>query len=109
MREMEVLYDQLVSLFEADPELPAHEVVVMTPDVEAYAPLISAVFGAPTGGRTPIPYRIADRSARTTHEVFEALARLLDLLPGRMTAPQVLDLLATDIVRSRFGITATVP
>jgi exodeoxyribonuclease V gamma subunit len=38
MREVEVLYDQLLGLFDADPALQPSDVLVMTPDIEAYAP-----------------------------------------------------------------------
>src|SRR2546421_8658610 len=40
LREVEVLYDQLVRLFEMSPALQPAGVLVMTPDIDAYAPLI---------------------------------------------------------------------
>src|SRR5262249_56467512 len=56
MREVEVLYDQLLWLFEQHPDLTAADVVVMTPDIEAYAPAIEAVFGgARPARRGPLP------------------------------------------------------
>ena len=103
-RELEVLQDQLRDLFEADATLAPHDVVVMTPDIEAYAPLIEAVFGGAARAPGPIPYQVADRSTRATHEVVEAFMAVLDLLQGRLSAPEVLDLLALDPVRQAFDI-----
>lgn len=105
MRELEVLHDQLLALFEEDPTLEPHDVVVMAPSIEAYAPFIEAVFGERGGGRR-IPARVADRSVGRSEEGFEALLQALTVLSGRFTAPEVLDLLGNDFVRSRFGIAA---
>ena len=102
MREVEVLHDQLLALFDRDPTLEPQHVVVMTPSIDVYAPVIDAVFGG--DGRPKIPFRIADRSARTQQEVADAFLRALELLSGRLTAPAVLDLLALDPVRERFAI-----
>lgn len=104
IRELEVLHDQLVELLQ-DRSLEPHEIVVMTPDIEAYAPGIEAVFGEKSG-RPALPYCVADRSTRSTHPVVQALFSLLDTLRGRLTASAVLDLLSLDCVRRRFLIEA---
>lgn len=102
MREVEVLHDQLAALLRADPTLAPHDIVVLAPSIETYAPLIDAVFGAPD--RPVIPYRVADRPARATHDVVDAFLRALELLPGRLPATAVLDLLALAPVRARFAV-----
>jgi exodeoxyribonuclease V gamma subunit len=109
MREVEVLHDQLVELFEKDSTLEPRDVVVMSPAIDAYAPFIDAVFDRARGeeaARPEIPYHIADRSPRATDEVVNAFAKLLEILRGRVTASEVLDLLAIDAIRARFGIEA---
>ena len=104
MREVEVVHDQLTALFEADPSLHPHDVVVMAPSIETYAPLIDAVFGSPS--RPRIPFRTADRAARADAEVLDALLRAIDVVGGRFGASAVLDLLGLDPVRMRTGIAA---
>jgi len=107
MREIEVLHDQLLDLFEKNPDLEPRDVVVMSPAIDDYAPYVDAVFGRPPrDGRREIPYHVADRMVRSTDEVVDAFARLRDVLRGRMGAAQVLDLLALEPVRERFGIGA---
>ncbi|MBA3523150.1 MAG: exodeoxyribonuclease V subunit gamma, partial [Geodermatophilaceae bacterium] len=44
-RQVEVLRETLLHLFTADPTLEPRDVLVMCPDVEAYAPLVRAAFG----------------------------------------------------------------
>ncbi len=113
MRQVEVLRDQLRSLFESDPTLQPRDVVVMCPDVEGFAPLVRAAFDpvasdpdappgpAPAGA---IPYRIADRSLRKDNGVAEVLLRVMDLVGGRVTANEVHDLLCMEPVCARFEI-----
>jgi exodeoxyribonuclease V gamma subunit len=103
MREIEVLYDQLLAAFEADSTLQPHEVVVMTPAIETYAPFIEAVFGG-RSDETRIPFRIADRQLRASDGVVDAFLRVLEVPSQRLTAAEVLDLLALDPIRTRFGI-----
>lgn len=109
MRQVEVLRDHLLRLFDEDETLQPRDVVVMTPDIEAYAPLIDAVFSeGRCGGSDPgfplLPFHVADRGLRSQNPVAEAVARVLALPETRMTASDVLDLLALEPVRRRFGL-----
>lgn len=104
MREVEVLHDQLLACFDADPSLAAHDVVVMCPDIETYAPYIDAVFGRPAGDAQAIPYRVSDRRYGATDEVAVAFFRLLGFTRPRATATAVLDLLALEPVRQGAGL-----
>ena len=106
MREIEVLHDQLLDLFERDPTLEPHDVVVMTPDIDAYAPVIQAVFERRPGEPGAIPFHVADRGVRATHPVVDAFEDTLDVLAGRFPASAVIDLLSATPVREKLGIEA---
>jgi exodeoxyribonuclease V gamma subunit len=105
MREVEVLHDQLHWLFEQHPDLTPADVVVMTPDIDAYAPCIEAVFGGAQGIRR-IPFTVADRSLRAESPLVEAFLGLLDLRGSRYEADRLLALLDTPAVHRRFGLVA---
>ena len=105
MREIEVLYDQLLSLFDDDPTLSPRDILVMTPDIEAYAPYISAVFGTPERPEQRIPYSIADRSLRREGETAEVLLAILQLCGSRFAITEVLDILEAAPVCRCFGLT----
>ena len=104
-REVEVLHDQLLAAFNADPTLRPRDVIVMVPDIDAYAPHIQAVFGL-VDSRDPrfIPFSIADQGLRHHDPLVGALGKLLDLPNGRVAVSDVLDLLEVPALRSRFGI-----
>lgn len=105
MREVEVIHDQLMALLSSDAGLEPRDVVVMMPDVESYAPLIEAVFRRGSEDAYRIPYSIADRTVQTSAPVVDALERLFALGDQRLSAPQVLDLLALDVIALRFELT----
>ncbi|NLI83027.1 MAG: exodeoxyribonuclease V subunit gamma, partial [Deltaproteobacteria bacterium] len=104
MREVEVLHDHLLALFSEDPSLHPGEILVMVPDIEAYAPLIEAVFDAPDEEEVRIPYGIADRSMRKRGLTVDAFLAFLDLYGERLTAPAVLSFLECPYVMHRFRL-----
>ena len=104
MREVEVVHDQLLALFEQDHSLEPRDVVVMSPNIDTYAPFIDAVFGGAAEQLPRIPYRIADRAVRATDDVVDAFLMLLETVRGRMPASAVLDLLGLAPVGERFGL-----
>ena len=80
----------------------------MCPDIEAYAPLIEAAFGmgeAVAGGHPGqlLQVRLADRALTQTNPLLGVVSKLLDLAGGRTEASAVLDLIAAEPVRRRFG------
>lgn len=104
-REVEVLHDQLLSAFAADPSLRPRDVIVMVPDVQAFAPHIEAVFGLyPPDDRRCIPFSIVDLQQRSQDPLLRAIEFLLSLPQARLTASEVLDLLDVSAVQQRFGI-----
>ncbi len=109
-RQVEVLREVLVGLLADDPSLEPRDVLVMCPNIEDYAPLVTATFGLAdaTGSIDTHPghrlrARLADRSLRQTNPMLGLVAALLDLADGRVTASEVLDLAALAPVRRKFG------
>ena len=107
-RQVEVLRDAILHELEADPELELRDVIIMCPDIENFAPLIEATFGArdrvdgPQDTTGQLEIRLADRSLRRTNPLMGVLAEVLDLAGARMTATQVIDLAGREPVRRRF-------
>ncbi len=104
LRQCEALRDELLRRFAADPTLEPRHILVTTPDVATYAPLIAATFARHGEGSPDIPLHIADLGIRSTNPVADALLRALDLVDGRVTASRLHDLLAVQPVRNRFGL-----
>ncbi|MEL0169472.1 MAG: exodeoxyribonuclease V subunit gamma [Pseudomonadaceae bacterium] len=104
-REVEVLQDQLLAAFAADPDLKPRDIIVMVPDVNLYAPHIQAVFGQHSGDDPrAIPFTLADQGQRGQEPLLIALEHLLRLPDSRLPVSEVLDLLDVPALRSRFGL-----
>ncbi|HEV2220577.1 MAG TPA: exodeoxyribonuclease V subunit gamma [Casimicrobiaceae bacterium] len=102
-RELEVLQDQLLALFASGDSPRPADVLVVTPDLEAAAPLIDAVFGnAPKG--CDIPYTITGRPASVLNPCAQALLAVLDVATSRLQASAVFELLQQPIIARRFAI-----
>ncbi|MEO6154899.1 MAG: exodeoxyribonuclease V subunit gamma, partial [Thermomonas sp.] len=104
LRELEVLRDALLDARAHWPDLTAADIVVMAPDIAAYAPLLPAVFGEPGAADALLPYHLADVPLTAAHPLLQAYARLLDLPLSRLPVAEVLDLLRTPAVMLRFGL-----
>lgn len=105
LREIEVLHDQLTAIFERYSDIDPSDVLVMTPDIERYAPFIQAVFDVETDSRKRIPYAIADRGFQGAFRLAEDFLNLLELRDARMTVTQVMGVLESKGIRDRFGLT----
>lgn len=109
-RQVEVLRELLVGMLQDDPTLQPRDIVVMCPDIEAYAPLIEAAFGLGDAVEVTHPgqslrVRLADRSLVQTNPLMGVLGSLLNLAAGRAEASRILDFLALQPVRRRFLFT----
>ncbi len=107
-RQVDVVREVLLGLLQDDPTLEPRDILVMCPDIETYAPLITAGFGlgdVVEGGHPAhrLRVRLADRALTQTNPLLSVAAALLDLAGGRAPASQVLDLAQAEPVRRRFG------
>ncbi|WP_051408817.1 exodeoxyribonuclease V subunit gamma [Syntrophorhabdus aromaticivorans] len=106
MREVEVLYDSLLDLFNSHDDMTPKDIIVMTPDIDTYAPYITAVFSGCQDETKRIPFSIADRRASSESQVIDVFFKILGLGKGRCGAPEILDVLDSPVVQDRFGFEA---
>ena len=100
MREAQVLKDLLLNEFKNDSDLAPHDIIVVMPDIEAYAPFIESVFTL----EDALPFSISDRKKRSESEPIEAFFKILALRNSRLEQNQVLDLLVSESIVRKFNI-----
>jgi exodeoxyribonuclease V gamma subunit len=104
-REVEILHDQLLARFSANPDLRPRDVIVMVPDIDSYAPHIRAVFGQLDRHDSRfIPFTLADQGQRGRDPLLIAVEHLLKLPDSRFPVSEILDLLDVPALRARFGV-----
>ncbi|HEU5082355.1 MAG TPA: exodeoxyribonuclease V subunit gamma [Acidimicrobiales bacterium] len=113
-RQVEVVRDAICHALADDPALEPRDVIVLCPDIDEFAPLLHATFGAtapdadptapppPDRGLPHLPYRLADRSLRQSNPLLATLDALLCIVDGRLTAPEVIGFAGREPVRARF-------
>jgi len=101
LREAQVLKDILLNELEKDPDLAPHDIIVMMPDVEAYAPFIESVFSS----EMTLPFSISDRRKKSESEPLDAFLKILGLRNSRLEQSSVLNLLLSDSIAKKFNIT----
>ncbi|NBI12395.1 exodeoxyribonuclease V subunit gamma [[Haemophilus] felis] len=105
MREVEVLHDYLLRLFQENPEITPKDVVVMSADIDSYTPYIHAVFGQKsTDVATRIPFSIADNKLTENDVLIASFIHLLNLKSSQFSAEELLGLLDVPAIREKFQI-----
>jgi exodeoxyribonuclease V gamma subunit len=105
-REVEVLHDRLLTMLdEGKRALRPRDIVVMVPDIEAFAPAIHAVFGqhAPQHPRH-IPYDVVDVAERRVNPLLMAIDWLMRLPQQRCLHSEILSLLDVPALAARFRL-----
>ncbi len=104
-RQVQVLRDALTHAFQADPTLEPRHVVVLTPDVQRWAPYLRETF-APSDDAMAHPGRTlrleAPGHGLLVNEVLECMVELLALGESRATGPDLLRLLLRTPIAHRW-------
>ena len=101
-RELEALHDRLLGLFRDDASLQPSDILVVTPDLDAAAPQVEAVFGA-AAPELHIPYNLTGLGATRTNPAAAGMADLLALAGSRFVAAEVACWLAQPMVAGVRG------
>lgn len=93
IREVETLLDALLENFEHDTSLLPSDILVVSPNMDSYAPFVEQVFAASyeTSG-VRLPYAIADLSFRNANRTAEFVLDLLEVVQQRFGASTVIAL-----------------
>jgi exodeoxyribonuclease V gamma subunit len=103
MREAHAVHDLVRGALEDDPSLRPEDIVIMTPDLDAYAPVFRAVFGEGKGHR--IPFEVHDRRTRDDASFYDDFLAALEVLDSRFSVLDVMRLLDTSSMRNEARFT----
>jgi exodeoxyribonuclease V gamma subunit len=102
LREVEVLYDQLLELLAQDASLTPKDVIVMMPNVALYSPYIDAVFAGSDNNR--MPYAISDKGFVLENPILNSFLQLMKLPDSRFSASELLDLISVPATILAMGL-----
>lgn len=101
VREAECLYNYMLNLFVQDSTLKPKDVLVITTDINKYAPYVKAVFrNAPV----KIPFQVSGAANNSDDSMVAALEQILNFKEEDLTSEKVISLLEQKRIKQRFGI-----
>ena len=100
-RELEVLFNQLMSMLAQNSGLRPTDIMIMAPDISEYAALIPAVF------QNHIYYSITDRPLAQESTILASFELILNLPRSRLTSTEVVDLLEVPAIQDKFSFADT--
>ncbi len=103
LRELEVLRDHLLAALAADPTLETHEIAVLAPDINVYAPFLDAAFQSDDPGRH-LDFHVIDLDLGRENPWFQALDALLALLSGTIDRPKLFALVDSPEFLEAWGL-----
>ncbi len=104
LREIEVLHDTILAQFDKDSSLAPHDIIVMSPDLDHYAPYVEAVFKTPSTAEAYVPYTIADTHTQNDSRVIQDFFELTTIGEKRFSATALFSLLESPIIQETLGI-----
>ena len=111
LREVETVYDALLSRFKKDKSLKPSDCIVMVPDINRYVPYIKAVFeplldenSSADRRKRAIPYLISDQTYQSESPFLNSITDLLKLYKLQLTPTFVMDMLNLEQIQKRYEI-----
>ena len=104
-RQAEALRDSILHLMNEDPSLRLRDIAILCGDVEASAPILSAVLAPNKTGAKNLPelaINVVNDSSNTQDPLVEALFALLHLFTSRCSPSDVLDVAQLEPIRRKF-------
>jgi len=103
LRELELLRDRLLAALAADPGLQVHQIAVLAPDINMYAPFLDAAFGSDDPGRR-LAFHVIDLDLGKENAWFRALDALLSLVSGHIDRPNLFALVDAEAFAQAWSV-----
>ena len=103
-RQVELIRDHILQLFSDDIEIQPRDILIMTPQVDSYAPIITSVFNNIDKNTTQLPWVITDKSQEDKVGLIHFVLNLFEISVSRLTASIFENLLINPALRTQQNI-----
>ncbi len=103
-RQVELIRDHILQLFAHDKKLQPRDILIMTPQIDSYAPIFSSVFNNINHNTTQLPWVITDRSQEDKVGLIHFVLNLLEVSASRLTASIFENLLSNPALQKQQQI-----
>ncbi len=103
-RQVELIRDHILQLLSNDRELQPRDILIMTPQVDSYAPIFTSVFNNIDHNTTQLPWVITDRSQEDKVGLIHFVLNLLEISASRLTSSIFENLLTNPALQTQQNI-----
>ena len=103
-RQVQLVRDQILQWLASDKSLQAKDILILTPQVERYAPFINSIFNDIAATGIELPFQITDRSQQDSPGITQYMLQLLQLGSGRLNAMTLDSLFTNPAIQSQQGL-----
>lgn len=109
-RELESIYDYILSIIEKDKDIQPRDIIVLAPDINQYAPYIKAVFESRNMENSAknhpfsLPYSIYTHLDSESSETADIFFKIIDIASTKYKNSDLLNILESGTVMEKFEI-----
>lgn len=104
VRELQVLKEALLQALNDDASLQLDEILVLTPNIEDYAPFVTTIFSDPENSALHLPVSISDRKPVESDPEVKSFLSVLALVNSRFSVDDVFAPLSSHMLRQAFDL-----
>ncbi len=104
-RQVELIRDQIIQWLSIDKTLNPRDILIMTPQVKEFSPLIASIFSDKDATNVELPWKITDRSQQENPGIIKLTLELLDLASNRFTLSSLKSLLTNPALQEQKRLT----
>ncbi len=103
-RQVQLIRDQIIQWLANDETLEPRDILIMTPQIKTFAPLIASVFNDVGATKVSIPWIITDRSQQELPGLNQYVLQIIELANNRLTASGLDNLLCNSVIQKQHGL-----
>lgn len=100
-RQVQLVRDQILQWLEKDSSLQPRDILIMTPQIEKFAPLVASSFNDTSSTNVELPWIITDKSQEDSPGIIKYVLEMLDIAGTRLTASRLDSLLANPAIQKQ--------
>ncbi len=103
-RQVELIRDHILQLLANDKTLQPKDILIMTPQIDSYAPIFTSIFNNINLYTNQLPWVITDRSQEEKVGLIHFVLNLLEISANRLTATNLEMLLANPVLQKQQNL-----
>ncbi len=104
-RELEIIRDQIIQWMAKDVSLQPRDILIMTPQIESFAPLVPSIFNYQIGSNIKLPWKITDRTQQEKSGLIKWLIELMNIANTQLTSRNLDLLISRTLIQKQYKLT----